>query len=68
MPADCEPTFLWLHPHMTDFKKSVTVIVNGKTRFQKKVKPSLATALESYERRGDWGLVYPVKIELDVPE
>ena len=27
--------------------------------------PSLLTALESYERRGDWGLIYPIKIELD---
>jgi pimeloyl-ACP methyl ester carboxylesterase len=54
----------WLHPQMVDFTKRVTVVVNGKNRFAGKVKPSLATALESYERRGDWGLIYPVKIEL----
>jgi hypothetical protein len=28
------------------------------------VTPSLLTALESYERRGDWGLIYPIKIVL----
>jgi poly(3-hydroxybutyrate) depolymerase len=55
---------VWLHPRMIDEKKPVTIIVNGKTRFTERVKPSLATALESYERRGDWGLIYPIRIEL----
>jgi hypothetical protein len=55
---------VWLHPRMVDVTRKVTVVVNGKKRFAGKVKPSLATALESYQRRGDWGLVYPVKIEL----
>ncbi len=56
---------VWLHPKMVDIAKPVTVMVNGKTRFEGKVKPSLVTALESYERRADWGLIYPVKIEVD---
>jgi pimeloyl-ACP methyl ester carboxylesterase len=55
---------VWLHPKMIDVAKPVTVMVNGKQRFAAKVTSSLATALESYQRRGDWGLIYPIKIEL----
>lgn len=55
---------VWLHPKMVNMTRPVTVIVNGKKRFAGKVKPSLVTALESYERRCDWGLIYTVKIEL----
>ena len=55
---------VWLHPRMIDVTKPVRVVVDGKVRFAAKVKPTLATALESYERRGDWGLIYPIKIEL----
>jgi predicted esterase len=53
---------IWLHPRMVDASKPVTVVVNGKTCFADRVKPSLAIALESYERRGDWKLVYHVKL------
>ncbi len=55
---------LWLHPRMVDAAKRVVVKVDGQVRFDDRVKPSLATALESYERRRDWGMIYPVKIEL----
>jgi predicted esterase len=54
---------VWLHPKMIDVTKPVTIIVNGKPRYTEKVTPSLATALESYDRRTDWGLIYPIKIE-----
>lgn len=57
---------VWLHPKMVDVTRPVSVFVNGETRFAGGVKPSLATALESYRRRGDWGLVYPIKLELEV--
>lgn len=59
---------VWLHPKMIDVRRPVRVVVDGETRFDDKVEPSLVTALESYERRGDWGLVYPIKIELDLEE
>jgi hypothetical protein len=59
---------VWLHPRMIDVNKPVKVVVNDKTRFDARVKPSLVTALESYERRGDWGLVYPVRVEISVAE
>lgn len=59
---------LWLHPRMVDVRKPVTIAVNGETRFSGAVKPSLVTALESYTRRHDWGLIYPIKIELAEPE
>jgi hypothetical protein len=49
---------------MVDVSKRVVVKVDGKERFDGRVKPSLATALESYERRRDWGMIYPIKIEV----
>ena len=57
---------VWLHPQMVDFTSPIQVIVNGQSRFDGRVTASLATALESVERRRDWGLVYPAKITLDV--
>jgi hypothetical protein len=56
---------VWLHPQMVNVAKKVTIKVDGKVRFADRVKPTLATALESYERRRDWGLIYPIKIELN---
>lgn len=55
---------VWLHPKMVDVAKPVTIRVNGKVRYTGPVRPSLSTALKSYERRRDWGLIYPIKIEL----
>jgi pimeloyl-ACP methyl ester carboxylesterase len=55
---------VWLHPKMVDVSRPITVIVDGAVRFAGKVRPSLKTALESYERRADWGLIYPIKVEL----
>ncbi len=55
---------VWLHPQMVDVTKPVTISVNGKKLFNGKVRPSLVTALESYDRRHDWGLIYPIKVEL----
>jgi predicted esterase len=55
---------LWLHPRMVDTNKPVTVIVDGKEFFRGAVKPSLVTALDSYARRHDWGLIYPIRLRL----
>jgi predicted esterase len=55
---------LWLHPCMVNVAERVVVKVDGKVRFDDRVRPSLATALESYERKRDWGMIYPIKIEL----
>lgn len=55
---------VWLQSRMIDTTQPVTIAVNGKTQFAGKLHPSLVTALESYERRHDWGLVYPMKVEL----
>ena len=57
---------LWLHPTMVNFGKPIQVDVNGELGFAARVTPSLVTVLESFERRRDWGLVYPAKIRLDV--
>jgi predicted esterase len=58
---------VWLHPRMVDLSKPVHIHVNQKRVFAEKVTSSLVTSLESYQRRGDWGLIYPIKIELTVP-
>lgn len=55
---------IWLHPKMVDVAQPVTVSVDGTVQFTGRVKPSLKTALESYARRQDWGLIYPIKITL----
>lgn len=52
------------HRRMVDPRQSVLVAVNGAAPVAYKVKPSLLTALESYERRRDWGLIYTMKLEL----
>ncbi len=57
---------VWLHPKMIDVSRPVTITVNGVPRFRGRVQPTLLTALESYERRHDWGLIYPMKVEVSV--
>jgi len=57
---------IWLHPQMVDFSEPVHVTVNGSPAFEQRVRASVATALASYERRRDWGLIYPGRIEVSV--
>ena len=57
---------VWLHPKMIDVRRPVSIFVNGKARFTGTLKPSLLRALESFERRRDWGLIYPIKVEMQV--
>jgi len=52
---------------MVDVAKPLVIVVDGAVRFEGRVAPSLVTALESYERRQDWGMIYPIKIELSLP-
>jgi pimeloyl-ACP methyl ester carboxylesterase len=59
---------VWLHPKMVDISQPVTICVDGKVRFASRVKPSLKTVMESYERRRDWGMIYPMKVELYLNE
>lgn len=57
---------IWLRPEMVDLERKVRIVVDGTCRFRGRVKPSLATALDSYRRRGDWGLIYPARVEIDL--
>jgi hypothetical protein len=50
---------------MVDFDRTIEVTTNGVTA-EYTSKPSLLCALESYERRNDWGLIYHAKIVIDV--
>jgi len=58
---------LWLHPKMVDLSMPVRVTVNGEVAFDAKIKPSVTIALRSFERRRDWGLIYPAMVELSAP-
>lgn len=57
---------VWLHPKMVDLGKPVRITLNGAPPIARRAAPSLVTLLDSFERRGDWGLVYPARIMLDV--
>ena len=57
---------LWLNEDMVDFDEKIKVIVNGETRFHGRIHPTIATLLDSFDRRGDWFLVYPARITIDL--
>lgn len=57
---------VWLYPRMIDVARPVTIVVDGRVRFQGQLKPSLVAALESYERRLDWGMIYPMKATIEL--
>ncbi|MCC7475461.1 MAG: alpha/beta fold hydrolase [Pirellulales bacterium] len=57
---------VWLHPRMIDLSRPVKIIVNGKQRFLDVVSPSLPAALDSYQRRHDWGMIYPIMVRVDI--
>ena len=59
---------IWLHPKMVDFRRPVRVTVNGALAFDRVVEPCISTALRSYERRQDWGLIYTAEVEITVPD
>jgi outer membrane protein assembly factor BamB len=54
---------IWLHPEMVDFARPVRISVNGADTIRQ-AKATLLDALRSYERRGDWGLIYHAEIRL----
>jgi len=55
---------LWLHPNMVNFNNPVNVTLNGVTK-SFTLKASLLTALKSYERRWDWGMIYHAEIDIN---
>jgi len=57
---------LWLHPRMVDLAKPIHITLDGRPAFDARVTPSLPTLLDSFQRRRDWGLVYPGKVALEV--
>jgi len=56
---------VWLHPEMVDFSRPVRLFVNDKLVHDKKVTGSISTALYSFKRKHDWGLIYTARITLD---
>jgi poly(3-hydroxybutyrate) depolymerase len=57
---------LWLHPKMVDPDRKITVTVNGDTHRLEAAAPSLRTALDAFERRRDWGMIYPGRLTIEV--
>ena len=57
---------LWLHPKMVNVSQPAKIKLNGKPRSMEIPKPALATALDSYRRRRDWGLIYRIRLQLNV--
>jgi len=66
-PRNVTGLTIWLHPDMVDFRR-VRIMIKGRVRHDGPVKPSLATLLESYARRRDWGLLYPAKLDFTADE
>jgi hypothetical protein len=59
---------IWLHPDMVDFGKPVTITVDGGVRFEGSVTPNLATMLQSFDRRRDPGMLFSVRVEVDLTD
>ena len=57
---------VWLSREMVDFAQPVRVLVNGEVAFEDTVRPSLQTALESFDRRRDPGMLFEARLDLKV--
>jgi hypothetical protein len=58
---------LWLHPRMADLDRPITVMTNG-VATEYTCQPTLLTALQSFERKKDWGLIYPAFVTVKVDQ
>lgn len=59
---------LWLHPSMANINLAnpIQVRVNGGAYTPYNATSNLLTALKSYERRWDWGMIYHAQITINV--
>lgn len=59
---------LWLHPDMPNINLAspIQVNVNGAGFVNHNATPNLLKALQSYERRWDWGMIYHAEITINV--
>ena len=57
---------LWLGREMVDFVQPVRVVINGEVWHDDVVQPSLATALQSYARKRDPGMIFTAKLQFDL--
>ncbi|HRU04231.1 MAG TPA: hypothetical protein P5137_00480 [Candidatus Brocadiia bacterium] len=62
-PKNVTAFSLWLHPRMVDFNDA-RVVARSTERFRGPLRPSLATMLDSYLRRRDWGMLYTAKVTI----
>lgn len=63
IPRNVTGFTLWLSPEMVDLS-DVRVLVRGREMFRGSVEPKLSILLDSYLRRGDWGLLYPARLSI----
>lgn len=64
LPCNVTGFTLWLHPKMVNLQE-VRIRVRGQECFRGPVRPSLATLLDSYRRRHDWGMLYPASVTIN---
>ncbi len=63
-PKNVKQFTLWLHPDMGINPNDVRIMVWGRERFRGRIHCNLATLLDSYLRRRDWGLLYPARVTI----
>ena len=56
---------IWLHPSMVDMSQPVLISLNGSAPKAYTCNPSLLKALQSYERRWDWSMIYHAEIDIN---
>ena len=61
-----EEVTLWLSREMVDLNRPVRVRVNGEVFHEDIVRPSLAAALQSYDRRRDPGMIFDARLDLSL--
>ena len=59
---------VWLHPRMVDVSRPVTIVADGKVRFQGRLSAVAGHYAGIVRRRSDWGLIYPMKVVVDLRE
>ncbi len=57
---------IYLHPKMVDFAKAVSITINGKKAFEKKVAADAKTMIELAREFDDRGRIFHAMVEVDV--
>ncbi len=61
-----EELTVWLSREMVDLERPVRVVINGEVMYDGLARPSLAAALQSYDRRRDPGMLFDARLDFDI--